>query len=196
MICQRLAAIAVAGVLAAGAAQAQVLYRWTDAQGGVHITDTPPPANARNVRKLGAAAPGRAPAPSDQQPYELVLAQKEFPVTLYTAPQCGEPCAQARAALNRRGVPFSEVLVADAATREELKRVADGAEEVPVLFVGRSVHKGFQQEAFDALLDAARYPRTGLLPPRAQAAPKPQPPSPPPEEEAAPSGPYTPRFSK
>jgi glutaredoxin len=194
MIRQRLAAIAVAGVVAAGAAQAQVLYRWTDPQGGVHITDTPPPANARNVRKLGAAAAGGPPGPSVQEPYELVLAQKEFPVTLYTAPQCGEPCAHARAALNRRGVPFSEVLVADAATREELRRVADGAEEVPVLFVGRSVQKGFQQEAFDALLDAARYPKTGMLPPRVQAQPKPQPASPEPEE--APSGPYTPRFSR
>lgn len=188
----RLAAIAVASVLAAGAAQAQVLYRWTDAQGGVHITDTPPPANARNVKKLGPASAG---GPATQEPYELTLAQKEFPVTLYTAPQCGEPCAQARATLNRRGVPFSEVLVADAGTREELKRVADGAEEVPVLFVGRSVHKGFQQEAYDALLDAARYPKAGMLPPRAQAAPKP-PPSSPREEAAAPGGPYTPRFSR
>jgi hypothetical protein len=86
------------------------------------------------------------------------------------------------------------VLVADAATREELKRVASGAEEVPVLFVGRSVQKGFQQEAFDALLDAARYPKTGVLPARSQSEPKPQSASPEPEE--APSGPYTPRFSR
>jgi hypothetical protein len=34
------------------------------------------------------------------------------------------------------------------------------------------VHKGFQQEAYDALLDAARYPKAGLLPARAQDAPK------------------------
>jgi glutaredoxin len=183
-------AVAVAALLAAGAAQAQQLYRWTDPQGGVHITDTPPPANARNVKRLGAAS---SSGPAVQEPYELTLAQKDFPVTLYTTPQCGEPCSQARATLNRRGVPFSEVLVADAATREELKRVAGGAEEVPVLFVGRSVHKGFQQEAYDALLDSARYPKTGALPPRAQTEPKPRAA---PAEEEPPSGPYTPRFSR
>ena len=191
MMRARFAALAAAAALAAGAAEAQQLYRWNDPQGGVHITDTPPPANARNVTRIGARSSGE---PSSQEPYELVLAQKEFPVTLYTAPQCGEPCAQARAALNRRGVPFSEVLVADAATREELKRVASGAEEVPVLFVGRSVHKGFQQEGYDALLDAARYPKLGVLPPRAQSEPKPQPVAP--EEEEPRRGPYTPRFSR
>ena len=190
MMRARSAALAVAAALAAGAAGAQQLYRWTDARGGVNITDTPPPANARNVTRIGAAASG---GPSVQEPYELSVAQREFPVTLYTAPQCGEPCEQARAALNRRGVPFSEVLVADADTREELKRVASGAEEVPVLFVGRSVQKGFQQAAFDALLDAARYPKTGVLPPRAQSEPKPRPA---PAEPEPPSGPYTPRFSR
>jgi hypothetical protein len=86
------------------------------------------------------------------------------------------------------------VLVADADTREELKRAAGGAEEVPVLFVGRSVQKGFQQEAFDALLDAARYPKTGVLPARSQSEPKPQ--SQPQAEQPEPSGPYTPRFSR
>jgi glutaredoxin len=191
MMRARSAALAVAAALAAGAAGAQQLYRWTDAQGGVNITDTPPPANARNVTRFGAAGSG---GPSVQQPYELTLAQKEFPVTLYTGPQCGAPCEQARAALNRRGVPFSEVLVADADTREELKRAANGAEEVPVLFVGRSVQKGFQQEAFDALLDAARYPKTGVLPARSQSEPKPQ--SQPQAEQPEPSGPYTPRFSR
>jgi len=72
--------------------------------------------------------------------------------------------------------------------------------------VGRSLHKGFDQSAYDALLDSARYPRAGILPPRAQAAPglpegyippgerkapraepvKPEP------EEPQPTGPYAP----
>ena len=191
MMRARLAAILACAVCAAGAAQAQQLYRWSDAQGGVHITDTPPPANAKNVKVIG---PPSAGGPATQEPYELTVAQREFPVTLYTAPQCGDPCEQARAALNRRGVPFSEVLVADAATREELKRVADGAEEVPVLFVGRSTQKGFQQQAYDALLDAARYPRTGVLKPRTQTEPKAQPE--PLAEPETPLGPYAPRSSR
>jgi hypothetical protein len=69
------------------------------------------------------------------------------------------------------------------------------------------VQKGFNQEAFDSLLDAARYPRAGLLPPRKQAAPKPpedyvsqeqrraRPAEPvkPDAEETKPLGPYAPR---
>ena len=194
MMRARFAAVLAAAVCAAGAAQAQALYRWTDAQGGIHITDTPPPASAKNVRVIGPPSAGGS---STQEPYELTLAKQEFPVTLYTAPRCGEPCEQARAALNRRGVPFSEVLVADADTREELKRVADGADAVPVLFVGRSTQKGFHQESYDALLDAARYPKAGMLPPRAQAEPKlTAAGNPEPDEPEAPLGPYAPRFSR
>jgi hypothetical protein len=100
MMRARFAAVLAVALCAAGAAQAQALYRWSDAQGGVHITDTPPPASARNVKVIGAPGAGGA---STQEPYELTVAQRQFPVTLYTAPQCGDPCAQARAALNRRG---------------------------------------------------------------------------------------------
>ena len=48
-----------------------------------------------------------------------------------------------------------------------------GAAEVPTLQVGRSVHRGFEQTAFDSLLDTAGYPRAGLLPPGNQKAPPP-----------------------
>lgn len=190
--------------LAAGTAEAQQIYRWTDEKGRVHITDTPPPPGARDVKKKsyegGGAAESAAPVP-----YELSLAMKEFPVTLYTSPICKEPCAAARAALNRRGVPFREVQVWEEKTNAELKQVS-GATQVPTLVVGRSVHKGFDQASFDALLDSARYPRAGILPARNQAMPPP--PEgyvPPGEREApqaervkpepespAPSGPYTP----
>ena len=146
-----LSALALAAVTAA----AQQIYRWTDEKGRVHITDTPPPPGARGVKKKsyeGGGAEGAAPAP-----YELSLAMKEFPVTLYTSPICQEPCASARAALNRRGVPFREVQVWEEKTNTELKQVS-GATQVPTLVVGRSVHKGFDQASFDALLDSALEP--------------------------------------
>jgi len=191
----------ILALLVAGAAQAQ-LYRWTDEKGRVHVTDTPPPASARNVQKKKTDA---GVVETSQQPYELTQAMKEYPVVLYSSPSCKEPCAMARGALNRRGVPFKEVQVWEPETAEELTRLT-GSREVPVLLVGRSVQKGFEQSAFDALLDAARYPKAGLLPPRAQAAPKiPEDYVPPEEreavrvapvkpaaEEAKPTGPYSP----
>jgi glutaredoxin len=196
------AALTATLTLCAASVQAQQLYRWTDEKGAVHITDTPPPPSAKGVQKQKPAAVGTA---SSQPPYELAQAMKDFPVTLYTAPNCSDPCARARAALNNRGVPFREVQVWEKETVQELTKLA-GSNQVPVLLVGHGVQKGFEQSAFDALLDSARYPRVGLMPARNQGAPKPpeeyaQRPAPQtepvkPTEESRPSGPYAPRFSK
>jgi glutaredoxin len=180
------------------AAQAQ-LYRWTDAQGRVHVTDTPPPPSAKNVRSRSTDV---APASGAGEPYALQLAVKNHPVKLYTAPDCA-PCGTARALLNARGVPFSEVSVIDERQAEELKKVAGGL-SVPSILVGSSVQKGFEQGMYHALLDTAGYPRTGILPARQQAEPKPapKPAATPPAEGAADAeeasdapttGPYAPR---
>ena len=178
--------IAVLLSAAAVAALAQQLYRWTDEKGRVHITDTPPPASARNVQKKS----GAGNVAESQQGFELSQAVRSFPVTLYTAPACKEYCAAARALLNKRGVPFTEVQVADDASRKELK-AASGGESVPTLVVGRSVHSGYSPDSYEALLDSARYPRTGSSPQRAQAAP-PDPDAAKPDAEPAPRGPYAP----
>ena len=179
--------------LAASAVLAQQLYRWTDEKGRVHITDTPPPASAKDVQRKAAAA---GAADSGHMPYELAQAVKDFPVVLYTSPTCKTPCSDARSALNKRGVPFKEVQVLEEKSNAELKSVS-GDSFVPTLLVGRSVQKGFQQDAYDALLDSARYPKAGSVPVRNQAAPglpevqtaepvKPQ------AEEERPTGPYSP----
>lgn len=178
---------------AAFAASAQ-LYRWTDENGRVHVTDTPPPPSAKDVRKRTLeAAPAAASGAS--QPYAVQLAAKNYPVTLYTAPECAA-CGVARSFLNQRGVPFREVSVTSEQQAEELKN-AVGSLSVPAIRVGASVQKGFEPGAYDALLDAAGYPRAGIVPPRNQAEPKPAPAKPaagepPPTEEPA-VGPYTPR---
>lgn len=192
----RLAGALIALASLACAAQAQELYRWTDANGRVHVTDTPPPANARAMETVKGGRPAGAAA--EQMPYELAVATKDYPVVLYTSPNCKEGCSRAREALNKRGVPFREVQVTDEQTNAELKRVS-GGNDVPTLLVGRSVQQGFEQGAFDALLDAARYPKAGVLPPRNQAAPPPPSaqqaqakPAAPAAEPEEPRGPYSP----
>jgi glutaredoxin len=185
---------------AAFAASAQ-LYRWTDEKGRVHVTDTPPPPTAKNVQRRTAEG---APGDDASLPYAVQLAAKNFPVTLYTAPDCA-PCGQARALLNARGVPFREISVVDEQQAEELKKSV-GSLSVPSVRVGRGVQAGFEQSAYDELLDAAGYPRAGIVPPRNQTEPKPAPPPKPAAEQAAEpeaagdeedtsraSGPYVPR---
>ena len=153
-------------LLAGGAAQAQQ-YRWIDKDGRVRYSDTPPPAGAKDVRKTTAGDTGGA---APQTSYNLAKAQKDFPVTLYTSPNCKEGCDAMRGALNKRGVPFKEIQVYDQESNDELKRVS-GAQEVPTLLVGRSVQRGFEQEAFDILLDSAGYPKVGVVRPLSQKAP-------------------------
>ena len=121
---------------------------------------------------LAAATAVTGLAQAQQQPSELARLQKDFPVTLYTSTDCNEACGLARGALNKRGVPFKEVPVGDTDSIAELKRKA-GAVEVPALLVGRLVQLGFEQGAFDDLLDSAGYPKAGVFPARSQKAPVP-----------------------
>ena len=169
MICRAFfTALSLALLLAAGSASAQQ-YRWIDKDGSVKYTDAPPPAWAKDVRR-SSVAPVKPAAPPI--PFELARLQKDFPVTLYTSPNCKEGCDLARGALNKRGVPFKEVQVWNPETNEELKSVS-GALEVPTLVVGRSSQRGFEQGAFDALLDSAGYPKAGIMPAQSQNAPPP-----------------------
>jgi glutaredoxin len=175
-------------------AGAQV-YRWTDAQGRTHVTDTPPPASAKTVSKSGAATAATAPATATaQEPFAVQQAKAKFPVTLYTVAGC-EGCDAARKLLNARGVPFKETSLTDAAQMEEFKQVV-GGNTVPAMVVGSTVQKGFEESAYQRLLDAAGYPATGIVPPRNQAAPAPSAPGLPEVKPVAqpdqPSGPYSP----
>lgn len=153
----------------AGIALAQQ-YRWIDKDGRVQFTDAPPPPWAKDVRRT-TVKPAAQPAPAPL-PFELAELQRNFPVTLYTAPApvCVEPCALARGALNKRGVPFSEVQVWNEETLEQLKKLT-GSDNVPTLVVGRTVQSGFEAGRFEGLLDSAGYPAAGVFPARAQAAP-------------------------
>jgi len=156
---------ACAALSAACGVAAQDIYRWTDEKGRKHVTDTPPPPSAKGVHKDSAAALANT---NTQSAYDLALAVKESPVVLYSAPACEAPCSAARALLNQRGVPFREVMVWTVASGEDLIRVS-GERVIPTLLVGKRVQKGFQPDAYNALLDSARYPKAGALPPRSQA---------------------------
>jgi glutaredoxin len=141
-------------------AQAQ-LYRWTDANGKVHYTDTPPPADAKNVEKKGSPRPGVAGSGSGaQQSYALQQAAKNFPVTIYTSKDCGEPCKQGLAYLKKRGVPYTEKVVAKQDEIDELAKLA-GAPSVPVMVVGVAIQKGYGEQSWSEALDIAGYPKAG-----------------------------------
>jgi glutaredoxin len=170
------------------------VYKWTDSQGKVHFSDTPPSEPAKNVTQKRV---GSANVEVSQLPYATQLAMKNNPVTLYTAPQCGDPCANGRTLLSERGIPYTERdAQANPNDAQALKKLI-GALQVPVLVIGSEPMKGYDSNAWHVALDTAGYPRTrlpGTLTPKPVIAPAPppppQPPAPaqPPESDAAPPG--------
>ncbi|MEK7439073.1 MAG: glutaredoxin family protein [Pseudomonadota bacterium] len=140
------------------------MYRWIDDDGKVHYSDRVPASGARNLQKQSiSTAAGTSPLP-----YALQQAAKNFPVALYTSESCKDTCVQAREFLNKRGVPYSEHIVADEADIAELKQLS-GESVVPVMTVGREVYKGFERGTYKVALDTAGYPASSLLPPGVEA---------------------------
>jgi glutaredoxin len=163
-------------------AHAQV-YRWLDDKGRMHVGDTLPPG-ARSVEKVSNARAPTEPA----EPHALQLARKNAPVTLYSTPNC-PLCDRARQLLNARGAPFTEISVVTEKQVQDLVRVV-GRNALPSIVVGPKIQDGFAEAIYEAMLDDAGYPKTGVLPARAQQQPRVDAAEPAPAE--APLGPYAP----
>lgn len=168
--------VAVGLLACCGAALAQgVPYKVTGPDGRVTYTDRPP-ADAKSVRPLGAAAPVNGEDSwLDGLPVTLRQTATRYPVTLYAASGCA-PCDLGRLALQQRGVPFREWRVADGAGAELQRR--EGTTSLPVLRVGQQQVLGFEAGEWRRTLDAAGYPAgypAGSALPPAWQAPAPQP---------------------
>ena len=162
-------------VLIAGTVAAQ--YKYTTPEGRVVYTDQPPPTEARGVqqRDFGSSPSG---VDASRLPYEWRRAAENFPVTLYTAPNCA-PCDAGKAALNRRGIPFAEKTVTTAEDFDAIEARKLGT-TFPVLTVGSTKLSGYNSASWQSALDTAGYPKnpppTGSLrnpAPTSAAAPKP-----------------------
>ena len=134
-------------------------YRWEDASGNVYYSDLPPPAGARNI----STAREDSEAPTPELPYELQLAVKKFPVTIYVTADCGGPCDSARALLIGRGVPHSQLDAMRPEVNEKLNALTNGQPAVPVVEIGSIVVQGFEQGRWNAALDQAGYPRDAMI---------------------------------
>lgn len=148
-----LIAFLLAGI--AAVAFAQGAYRWIGKDGRVHYSDDPPPSDAQKIeqKRLDPSIVSGG----DKYGYETRRAASSFPVTLYVSPDCGNACDVARSHLVKRGIPYAEKRVATAEDIAAFKQ-ATQSEITPTLLVGKMVSKGFQEAAWDGLLDTAGYP--------------------------------------
>jgi len=134
-------------------------YRWEDARGNVYYSDLPPPAGARNI----STSRGNSEAPTPELPYELQLAVKKFPVTIYVTPDCGGPCDSASALLIGRGVPHTQLDATRPDVNQTLNALTNGQPAVPVAEIGKTVVQGFEQGRWNAALDQAGYPSDAMI---------------------------------
>lgn len=161
-------------LLCTASAHAQ-LYKWVGPDGKVTYGDTPPSSATR----IESKSPASVVADAAGLPYELALAVKNHPVTLYTAGDC-PACDEGRKLLSGRGVPFAEKTVGTSEDAKQL-REAGGDGKLPFLAIGRSKQRGFEAGAWNSALTAAGYPETSMLPktyrnpPAIAAAPAPKP---------------------
>jgi glutaredoxin len=163
-----LGSLAAALLLVALPVSAQ--YRWVDGDGRVNYGDQPP-SDARNLTRINTRG-GVGDDAAAALPFELRRAMAQYPVTLYTAENC-PGCDAARVYLNRRGVPFQEIVLETDEDAAEMKRRV-GVDAVPVMTLGRTPTIGFKESTFAAALNAASYPPQSLLPPNwRQPAPQP-----------------------
>ncbi len=148
-------------ILALAASSAVAQYKYTTPDGRTVYSDQPPPTDARNVqqRNFSSDAPTFDTA---RMPYELRRAVENFPVTLYTAPDCG-PCDEGRRFLNQRGVPFTEKTITTSDDAAYMKSHQLG-NSVPALTVGTNKQTNFSAAAWGSALDIAGYPKSAPPP--------------------------------
>jgi glutaredoxin len=154
------AALALAMVVLAGAAQAQ--YKVVNPDGSVTYTDRPPVASNVRVTPLNRSTARVARAQEIAMPAELRSVVQRHPVTLYTMAECA-PCANARKLLQQRGVPYNEKSVVTEEDALALQRLV-GARTLPAMSVGAQPVRGWSEQDWHSFLDVAGYPRENRLP--------------------------------
>lgn len=164
----KLSAPLAAALLVLCAPSAHALYKVVGPDGKVTYTDRPPASAEGRVQPVSNDGHRASEA---QLPFALRQVAQRFPVTLYTASNCGDACALGRAHLAKRGIPFSERIAESEDERAAWPRIVGGT-EAPAVKIGGQMLRGFSASAWDETLDLAGYPKESQLPPsyRAPAA--------------------------
>lgn len=141
--------------LGCSGANAEEYFRSIDQLGKVHYGDTPL-ANAAEVEKLRAQS---NPQLNNTLPFETKRAVEKFPVTLYSAENCGNGCIMARDLFNQRGVPYTEKILVTSDEIAAFKKVS-GSDGLPTISIGTLWLKGFLAQQWHTELNKAGYPKS------------------------------------
>ncbi len=141
-------------LLLTGIASAGEVYRWVDHGGVTNYSDEPPPPGIASQLQQ---RPLTSSVVESQTTAQVRKAMARNPVLLY-AGGCGDLCDQARALLDKRGVPYTERDPQGSKDDEKALVALAGKPLLPVLKVGDKVLKGFLADSWNKALTTAGYP--------------------------------------
>ena len=149
------AGLALLLAVLAATASAGELYRWKDAAGVTHYSDSPPPDAQAELRRYDDA--DAAPRPSDgtpalyrPPPIDASASAAAPEIVMYGRPDCGY-CVKAERYFNARGLAFRNLDISRSpAAHAEFRRL--GGQGTPLIFVDGERVRGFNQARLDRLL--------------------------------------------
>lgn len=143
-----------------GFAQAD-FYKWEDEAGNLHITDYPPPSDAKKMKVHKASPhPGidapTSPQTADKQtvvspPSSVVDSRTSHEVILYTTSWCPY-CKKAKAFFESRGIPYTEYDIEKDKDAAERKKQLSGGGGVPFAIVNGEHISGYSPSAYEEAL--------------------------------------------
>jgi glutaredoxin len=146
------------------APSAWAVYKVVGPDGHVTFTDIPPSRAGEQVQHLAIPAQAQRGQGASLIPTELAPVVRQYPVVIYTTPQC-PACDDGIKFLRARGVPYTDKSITTPADVTAYKRVSHGSETLPLLTVaGVQVRVGFDPAAWGQALTVAGYPQRSILP--------------------------------
>lgn len=137
-------------------------YKYVGADGSVTYSDRPAPPDAKSVSGTRTTGVTGTP-PNEELPFAVKQAAAKYPIIVYTTSDCA-PCTSIKQHLNKRGVPFSEKTLRNAADMTAFKNLGFSEQSLPAISVGAQKQNDFEASALDGLLDIAGYPKSAKLP--------------------------------
>ena len=138
-------------------ATASDVYRWKDANGVTHYSDTKPPAQQAERLHIDADRPATGPAPVPLAPPPPAAPQavaNQPDILMYASPTCGW-CRKAERYFAARGLSYRNIdITASDSNRKAYERA--GGRGTPLIFVGGQRVQGFNEGRLDAVIGAAR----------------------------------------